>query len=147
MNYAARSVISPDSNLETNEIGIPLFVARELTFSERVTRFNSEELADLIIRGAKKSEGRSCTLLGNVCQDMRARISSPICISMKHPSQHSVENSETPSRRTSRKSGKILAPRRAKPPFLRAVQSAGKLQRPECEPGTRARTTWRAGRA
>ena len=36
VNYAARSVISPDVNIETNEIGIPPVFARKLTFPEPV---------------------------------------------------------------------------------------------------------------
>ena len=32
VNYAARSVISPDPNIQTNEIGLPLFVATTLTY-------------------------------------------------------------------------------------------------------------------
>ena len=32
VNYAARSVISPDPSLKTNEVGLPLFMAKKLTF-------------------------------------------------------------------------------------------------------------------
>eukprot|EP00958_Prasinococcus_capsulatus_P012728 scaffold1283_cov321-Prasinococcus_capsulatus_cf.AAC.4 len=37
VNYAARSVISPDPYIQTNEIGIPPFIATKLTFAENVT--------------------------------------------------------------------------------------------------------------
>ena len=40
VNYAARSVISPDPNLNTNEVGVPLFMAKKLTFPETVNDFN-----------------------------------------------------------------------------------------------------------
>lgn len=36
VNYAARSVISPDVLLETNQIGVPLYFAQTLTFPEPV---------------------------------------------------------------------------------------------------------------
>lgn len=34
VNYSARSVISPDPSLNTNEIGIPLYFAQKLTYPE-----------------------------------------------------------------------------------------------------------------
>lgn len=36
VNYAARSVISPDPSLNTDEVGLPLFMAKKLTFAENV---------------------------------------------------------------------------------------------------------------
>jgi len=44
VNYAARSVISPDPNLNTNEVGVPLFVAKKLTFPEYVNEYNAKHL-------------------------------------------------------------------------------------------------------
>ena len=40
VNYAARSVISPDPNLNTNEVGVPLFMAKKLSFPETVNDVN-----------------------------------------------------------------------------------------------------------
>ncbi|KZT72559.1 beta and beta-prime subunits of DNA dependent RNA-polymerase [Daedalea quercina L-15889] len=51
VNYAARSVISPDVNIEPNEIGIPPVFARKLTFPEPVTPANFHELRQLVITG------------------------------------------------------------------------------------------------
>jgi DNA-directed RNA polymerase beta' subunit len=51
VNYAARSVISPDVNIEPNEIGIPPVFARKLTFPEPVTAANFHELRALVIAG------------------------------------------------------------------------------------------------
>lgn len=51
VNYAARSVISPDPNLNTNEVGVPLFVAKKLTFPEFVNEYNAKHLRKLIING------------------------------------------------------------------------------------------------
>lgn len=42
VNFAARSVISPDPYLDTNEVGVPLFMAKKLTFSEGVNEHNVE---------------------------------------------------------------------------------------------------------
>lgn len=51
VNYAARSVISPDVNIETNEIGIPPVFACTLTFPVPVTIDNYPEMAQLVING------------------------------------------------------------------------------------------------
>eukprot|EP00357_Protocruzia_adherens_P030942 CAMPEP_0115014766 /NCGR_PEP_ID=MMETSP0216-20121206/26300_1 /TAXON_ID=223996 /ORGANISM="Protocruzia adherens, Strain Boccale" /LENGTH=1444 /DNA_ID=CAMNT_0002384621 /DNA_START=295 /DNA_END=4630 /DNA_ORIENTATION=- len=52
VNYAGRSVISPDGSIETNQIGVPLFMAKKLTFPEPV-----EYLRKLIINGANQHPG------------------------------------------------------------------------------------------
>ncbi|KAF8165499.1 hypothetical protein B0H34DRAFT_743123 [Crassisporium funariophilum] len=51
VNYAARSVISPDVNIEPNEIGVPPIFARKLTFPEPVTAANFHEMRQLVITG------------------------------------------------------------------------------------------------
>lgn len=51
VNFAARSVISPDPNIETNEIGIPLVFAKKLTYPEPVTDHNYWELKQAVING------------------------------------------------------------------------------------------------
>jgi len=57
VNYAARSVISPDPNLDTNEVGVPLFMAKRLTFPENVNETNYKLLSQLIINGSNKHPG------------------------------------------------------------------------------------------
>ena len=57
VNYAARSVISPDVNIEPNEIGIPPVFARKLTFPEPVTPANFHELRQWVITGPKGYPG------------------------------------------------------------------------------------------
>ncbi|KEP54180.1 DNA-directed RNA polymerase [Rhizoctonia solani 123E] len=59
VNYAARSVISPDVNIETNEIGIPPVFARKLTFPEPVTSHNVKELRQAVINGTSIYPGAS----------------------------------------------------------------------------------------
>ncbi|WVO12596.1 hypothetical protein L204_100201 [Cryptococcus depauperatus] len=59
VNYAARSVISPDINIETNEIGIPPVFAKKLTYPEPVTEQNIAELRQLVINGPKVHPGAS----------------------------------------------------------------------------------------
>ncbi|EHK97632.1 putative DNA-directed RNA polymerase I subunit rpa1 [Glarea lozoyensis 74030] len=51
VNFAARSVISPDPNIETNEIGVPPVFAKKLTYPEPVTSHNFKELQQAVING------------------------------------------------------------------------------------------------
>ncbi|KAL7423169.1 hypothetical protein Q5752_002469 [Cryptotrichosporon argae] len=57
VNYAARSVISPDINIETDAIGIPPVFARKLTYPEPVTEANVAEMRQLVINGPKTHPG------------------------------------------------------------------------------------------
>jgi len=57
VNYAARTVISPDPQADFNEVSIPQSVAMELTVPERATPWNIEWLKSFIINGSKKYPG------------------------------------------------------------------------------------------
>lgn len=57
VNYAARTVISPDSKIELNEVGVPLNVAMELTVPERVTEWNLKRLKTFVENGPLKYPG------------------------------------------------------------------------------------------
>ncbi|XP_021722801.1 DNA-directed RNA polymerase I subunit 1-like [Chenopodium quinoa] len=51
VNFACRSVISPDPYLAVNEIGIPPVFALKLTYPERVTPWNVTSLREAIVNG------------------------------------------------------------------------------------------------
>ncbi|HLD02129.1 MAG TPA: DNA-directed RNA polymerase subunit A' [Candidatus Nanoarchaeia archaeon] len=51
VNFAARTVISPDPKLKFNEVGVPNEVAMELTVPEMVTDWNIDYLKELIKKG------------------------------------------------------------------------------------------------
>jgi len=51
VNYAARSVISPDPYIETNQIGLPLYFAKRLTYPQPVAHWNVKELRQAVING------------------------------------------------------------------------------------------------
>lgn len=57
VNYACRSVISPDPYIGTNEIGLPLHFAKTLTFPTPVTSLNIAEMRKLVERGPAKYPG------------------------------------------------------------------------------------------
>lgn len=53
VNFAARSVISPDPNIETNEIGVPPVFAKKLTYPEPVTSHNFKDMQQAVINGCE----------------------------------------------------------------------------------------------
>lgn len=57
VNYGGRSVISPDPYISTDQIGVPSFMARKLTFPESVSSFNVERLRQNVINGAQVHPG------------------------------------------------------------------------------------------
>ncbi|MBI5253029.1 MAG: DNA-directed RNA polymerase subunit A', partial [Euryarchaeota archaeon] len=57
VNFSARTVISPDSNISINEVGVPEIIAKELTVPVRVTPANIEYLKKLVENGPEKYPG------------------------------------------------------------------------------------------
>ncbi|MCD6445256.1 DNA-directed RNA polymerase subunit A' [Candidatus Bathyarchaeota archaeon] len=57
VDFSARTVISPDPNLDINEVGVPLSVAMRLSVPEKVTEWNIEEMRKLVINGPEKYPG------------------------------------------------------------------------------------------
>lgn len=57
VNYACRSVISPDPYVGANEIGLPRYFATVLTYPTPVTDYNVKELRNLVERGAHNYPG------------------------------------------------------------------------------------------
>lgn len=57
VNCAARSVISPDPCLDTNEVGLSQIFAKRLQFPEAVNEKNVAELRQMVINGPNKYPG------------------------------------------------------------------------------------------
>ncbi|MEM2394386.1 MAG: DNA-directed RNA polymerase subunit A' [Candidatus Bathyarchaeia archaeon] len=57
VDFSARTVISPDPNLDINEVGVPIEVAMRLSVPEKVTPWNIEEMRKLVINGPEKYPG------------------------------------------------------------------------------------------
>ncbi len=57
VDFSARTVISPDPNLDINEVGVPLDVAMRLSIPEKVTAWNVDEMRKLVINGPEKYPG------------------------------------------------------------------------------------------
>ena len=57
VDYSARTVISPDPNLDINQVGVPVHIASKLTVPEVVTERNIEEVKKLVINGPNNHPG------------------------------------------------------------------------------------------
>jgi len=57
VNFAARTVISPDPKIGLNEVGVPIQVVMEITLPEYVTEWNLDWLKNFIKNGPKKYPG------------------------------------------------------------------------------------------
>jgi len=57
VDFSARTVISPDPNLDISEVGVPVDIAARLTIPERVTQWNIEEMRRLIRNGPDQYPG------------------------------------------------------------------------------------------
>ena len=57
VDFSARSVITPDPNIDVDELGVPEEIARNLTFPEVVTSYNRDRLMAAIKNGPDKYPG------------------------------------------------------------------------------------------
>ena len=57
VDFSGRTVISPDPQLEIHEVGVPVLMAKTLTFPEQVTRANVERLRALVRTGPDQHPG------------------------------------------------------------------------------------------
>jgi DNA-directed RNA polymerase II subunit RPB1 len=57
VDFSARSVITPDPCISINELGVPIKIAMNLTYPEKVNSYNKEKLLRLIENGPNKYPG------------------------------------------------------------------------------------------
>ena len=57
VDFSARTVISPDPNLDITEVGVPRAIAMRLSIPDKVTHWNLEEMKKLILNGPNKYPG------------------------------------------------------------------------------------------
>ena len=62
VDYSGRTVISPDPNLNIDEVAVPIHVAKTMTYPERVNRYNIDKLRALVMNGPKKWPGANFVL-------------------------------------------------------------------------------------
>ncbi|XP_062563264.1 DNA-directed RNA polymerase I subunit RPA1 [Armigeres subalbatus] len=69
VNYAARTVITPDPNIGVDEIGIPITFAKRLTYPVPVTSWNVAELRKMVLNGPDTYPG------ANMLEDSNGQLS------------------------------------------------------------------------
>ncbi|OYT52782.1 DNA-directed RNA polymerase subunit A'/A'' [Candidatus Bathyarchaeota archaeon ex4484_135] len=57
VDFSARTVISPDPNIDINEVGVPVEIAMKLRVPERVTPWNLEKMRELVRNGPDRYPG------------------------------------------------------------------------------------------
>ena len=57
VDFSARSVITPDPCISINELGVPIRIAMNLTYPEKINKYNKEKLLKLIKNGPDKYPG------------------------------------------------------------------------------------------
>jgi len=63
VDFSARSVITPDSNIDVDELGVPEEIATNLTFPEIVTVYNRDRLMSYVRNGPTKYPGAKSVFL------------------------------------------------------------------------------------
>lgn len=76
VNFAGRSVISPDVYIGTDEIGIPEVFAKKLTYPQPVNAFNYFEMRQAVLNGPDVHPGATLVEYGNG-SIVRLRASDP----------------------------------------------------------------------
>jgi DNA-directed RNA polymerase III subunit RPC1 len=71
VDFSGRTVISPDPNLPLFAVGVPVLVAKDLTYPERVTAFNLRKMQKLVLAGPDVHPG-ACPRGLHVCCDAEA---------------------------------------------------------------------------
>ena len=57
VDYSGRSVITPDPNIELDQLGVPITIAKNLTYPEIINDFNKEKVNSLLKNGLDKYPG------------------------------------------------------------------------------------------
>lgn len=57
VDFTGRTVISPDPNCAIDEVMIPILIAKNLTFPERVNQYNMEKMKTLVKNGPEVHPG------------------------------------------------------------------------------------------
>lgn len=86
VEFSARSVITPDPNISVEELGVPMKVAMNLTFPERVTAFNIDRLYALVQNGPDTYPGAKSVQRAAASTESGGRV-----ISLKHVNTKTIQ--------------------------------------------------------
>lgn len=83
VDFSARSVITPDANIELDELGVPEEIAVNLTFPETVSPYNRERLLRYIRNGPEKHPGAKSVFIKKDKATFSLRYVNPDTIDLK----------------------------------------------------------------
>jgi DNA-directed RNA polymerase II subunit RPB1 len=83
VDFSARSVITPDANIELDELGVPEEIATNLTFPEIVSAYNRERLLTYVRNGPDKHPGAKSVHLKAEDRTLSLRYVNPDTIDIK----------------------------------------------------------------
>lgn len=76
VDFSARSVITPDPNIDVDELGVPQEIAQNLTFPEIVTIYNRDRLMMHVRNGVSKYPGAKSVVLKNDSRSLSLRFNT-----------------------------------------------------------------------
>jgi len=76
VDFSARSVITPDPNIDLDELGVPQEIAENLTFPEIVTIYNRDRLMVHVRNGVSKYPGAKSVVLKNDSRSLSLRFNT-----------------------------------------------------------------------
>ena len=83
VDFSARSVITPDANIDVDELGVPEEIAMNLTFPEIVTKYNRDRLITFIRNGPAKHPGAKSVFLKDEDKSISLRYVNAETIDLK----------------------------------------------------------------
>ena len=83
VDFSARSVITPDANIELDELGVPEEIATNLTFPEIVNAFNRDRLSAYVRNGPDTHPGAKSVFLKQDGRVVNLRFVSPDTIDLR----------------------------------------------------------------
>jgi DNA-directed RNA polymerase II subunit RPB1 len=83
VDFSARSVITPDPNIDVDELGVPEEIAMNLTFPETVTSYNRDRLMTYIRNGSSRYPGAKSVFLKDDGRPISLKYVNPEMIDLK----------------------------------------------------------------
>ena len=83
VDFSARSVITPDANIDVDELGVPEEIAMNLTFPEVVTTFNRDRLMFYVRNGRNVYPGAKSVVLKEDKRSLSLKFVNPELIDLK----------------------------------------------------------------
>ena len=83
VDFSARSVITPDANIDVDELGVPEEIARNLTFPEIVTNYNRDRLMSYVRNGPSKYPGAKSIYIKSDNRPINLKFINPETIDLK----------------------------------------------------------------